>query len=535
VLLARSPGSHEIFLVHRADNLRFLGGFVAFPGGKVAPEDRTLAGSADPVAVQRVTAIRELFEETGVLMARRRDGSFPLPDPVLSQWRRDLLGAGPAEARTFHRMLDELELSLHPEDLRYAGSRVTPPFSLMRFDTAFFIADLPPGQQAEVWPGELQAGAWLSATEAVAQWNGGKLLLAPPTLSMLAELQGRPIEELPRVEEVLGSNSSIPAIWFSPAVQMIPLFSRGLPPSTHTNAYLVGTGPRYLIDPGPVDPPEQALLFDILDRHRDEGRPLTAIVLTHHHPDHVGAANACAARYRVPVLAHPETARLLMGKPPRPLCAAEGKAGDHIEVTGFLNDGDTLDLGESPNESGGPVPRSGKRELGPPRTADGPVPRSGKRELGPPRTADGRWALHAIHTPGHAPGHLVFHEPRYRLLFVGDLISMLSSVVIAPPEGNLAQYLTSLRRVLDYPCRILFPAHGGPSTRAAHVLQESIDHRLERERQLLDALADGPRSVPELVTLVYRGLPANLRRFAELQVQAHLEKLAAEGKLGPQR
>jgi glyoxylase-like metal-dependent hydrolase (beta-lactamase superfamily II)/8-oxo-dGTP pyrophosphatase MutT (NUDIX family) len=455
---------------------------VAFPGGKVAPEDRALAGPDDPDAVQRVAAVRELFEEAGVLLARRRDGSFPLPDPVLDQWRRNLLSAGPAEASAFSRMLTELELSLHPEDLRDAGSRVTPPFSAVRFDTAFFIANLPPGQQAEVWPGELQAGSWLSAADALAQWNDGKLLLSPPTLSMLTELRDRAIEDLPRVEEVLGS-TAMPAIWFSPAVQMIPLFSRGLPPSTHTNAYLVGTGPRYLIDPGPVDPPEQALLLDILDGHWDAGRPLTAIVLTHHHPDHVGAANVCAARYRVPVLAHPETARLLAGK---------------VEVTGFLNDGDTLDLGESP-------------------------------------ARDGRWALHALHTPGHAPGHLVFHEPRYRLLFAGDLISMLSSVVIAPPEGNLAQYLASLRRVLDYPCRILFPAHGGPSTRASHVLQQNIEHRLERERQLLDALADGPRSVPELVTLVYRGLPANLRRLAELQVQAHLEKLTAEGKLGPQR
>ena len=107
------------------------------------------------------------------------------------------------------------------------------------------------------------------------------------------------------------------------------------------------------------------------------------MVLTHHHPDHIGAANACSQRYGVPILAHPLTAQALRGR---------------VEVQQYLDDGACLDLGR--------------------------------------RRRRGRWHLQAIHTPGHAPGHLAFYEPRYRLLFVGDMVSTLSSVVIAAAGGR---------------------------------------------------------------------------------------------------
>jgi glyoxylase-like metal-dependent hydrolase (beta-lactamase superfamily II)/8-oxo-dGTP pyrophosphatase MutT (NUDIX family) len=465
--------------VARAPALRFLGGFLAFPGGKAHSSDDALARTSPGLTGQHVAAVRELFEEAGVLLARDVEGTYPTAEKLLPL-RRELM----AEQMTFHDLLVEHKLHLAPEDLTLVGSLVTPAFATHRFDTAFFVAVLPPGQTAEVWPGELSDGAWHSAERVLADWNAGDNLVSPPTVALLEAIRGRPVEEwLNQLARSASDGRSGPSlalrasdspIWFSPGVQMIPLFTEGLPPSTHTNAYLVGSDPAYMIDPGTSDAQEQGRLFDLLSSRR-----LRGVVLTHHHPDHIGAVKACAERYGVPVLAHPLTAQALGGR---------------IEVHQFINDSDHLDLGTAPDGRGG-------------------------------------WHLQAIHTPGHAAGHLSFWEPRYRLLFVGDMVSMLSSVLIPPPpDGDLAVYLDSLRRLQTYPARLLLPSHGSPSARPAFVLEQALAHRRLREEQLLKTLSEGPRTTSELAIELYRGLPVELMRFAEMQIQAGLHKLQSEGR-----
>jgi glyoxylase-like metal-dependent hydrolase (beta-lactamase superfamily II) len=151
-------------------------------------------------------------------------------------------------------------------------------------------------------------------------------------------------------------------------------------------------------------------------------------------------------------------------------------------------------------------------------------------DLGPAPDGAGRWHLEAVHTPGHARGHLAFVEPRYGLLFAGDMVSTLSSVLIAPSEGDLATYLDSLRRLQTYPLRLLLPAHGPPSARPAFILEQCLAHRAQREAELLAALAGPPRTVAELAVEVYRGLPAKMMKYAEMQVAAGLQKLQREGR-----
>jgi glyoxylase-like metal-dependent hydrolase (beta-lactamase superfamily II) len=262
-------------------------------------------------------------------------------------------------------------------------------------------------------------------------------------------------------------------IFVSPLVRMAPLKTVALPPSTHTNAYLVGDQPCYVIDPGADDPAEQNRLFGLLDE-----KPPAAVILTHHHPDHVGGANACAQRYNVPIWAHPITAQKLAGR---------------IAIDRHLNDGDRVDLGPCP--------------------------------------ADGRtWYLEVVHTPGHASGHIVLFEPFYRLLFVGDMVSTVTSIVIAPPDGNLAEYLQSLRRLRELPSRLLLPAHGNVSARPLQVIDDALAHRAKREAQLLEALHEGLVSVDDLTARLYRGTPEALLRFARAQVWAGLLKLQNEGR-----
>ena len=139
--------------------------------------------------VEYVAAVRELFEETGVLLAQTPDASFPI-DAELAEPRLELL----ANPESFAVLLHRLGVTIRPDDLTYVGRLVTPPFSSLRFDTAFFTADLPPGQVAFVQPGELDAGEWLSADAALRAWEQGRTLLSPPSVSLLETIRGRPIK-----------------------------------------------------------------------------------------------------------------------------------------------------------------------------------------------------------------------------------------------------------------------------------------------------------------------------------------------------
>jgi endoribonuclease LACTB2 len=471
VILTRRGGSSAYF-IGRSPQLRFLGGFHAFPGGKVHPDDACLADPTRGLTVRHVAAIRELFEETGVLLAHRADGPL-LSSPAPKEWRLAVL----EEHQTFAELLQERGLHLEASDLLPVGSLVTPAFTATRFDTTFYVAELPNGQEPEILPGELTSGAWLSADDALTAWERGEWLLSPPTVSLIQSIRTQPVSELPerfRPTLELIARQPVPPIWFSPAVRMIPLFCDGLPPTTHTNVYCIGNGPAYLLDPGPADPAEQQILFDILD----SGPRLSAVVLTHHHRDHVGAAMVCAERYGVPILAHADAAHALKGK---------------VRVDRFLNEGDRLDLGISPR--------------------------------GEP------WHLEALLTTGHAPGHLAFYEATYQLLFVGDMISTVSSVIVAPPEGDLVAYLASLYGLREYPARLLLPAHGSPSARPTAVIDEALAHRAKREGQILAALAEGPRELAELAETLYRGLSGRLMELARLQLLAGLEKLRGEQRV----
>lgn len=483
VLLARADEPTALFVVRRAEGLRFFGGFLAFPGGKVAPGDELLAppateGEAPETRAARVAVVRELFEETGILLARRPDDTFPESGPDLDRLREATLQGG----LSFAEILTDLRLTIHARDLVPIDQLTTPSFAAIRFATTFFVARQPANQEARVWPGELTEGFWSSAAALVERWTRGECLVSPPTIMMLQELEGRPVEEAPgRLGPLLRelANGAMHSIYFAPEVQLIPLRTQALPPSTHTNAFLVGRDPAYLLDPGSPYPEEQARLFEVVDGRRQAGLRLAAVVLTHHHPDHIGAAAVCAVRYGVPILAHALTAQALQGKRP---------------IARTVEDGERLDLGTAP---------------------DGTRP----------------WYLQAVFTPGHAPGHLAFHEPHYGLLFAGDMVSTMTSVVIGPPDGDLTVYLESLRRLRTYPCRLLLPSHGNASARPHQTIDDAIEHRAKREAQLIDTLRAGPKRIAEIAPEMYRGLHASLMRFAELQILAGLQKLQREGRV----
>jgi glyoxylase-like metal-dependent hydrolase (beta-lactamase superfamily II) len=140
--------------------------------------------------------------------------------------------------------------------------------------------------------------------------------------------------------------------------------------------------------------------------------------------------------------------------------------------------------------------------------------------------------LRAVHTPGHASNHLCFFLEEERLLFSGDHLMQGSTVVIRPPDGNMAAYLDSLAKVRKLRLRSIAPGHGHVVDEPNALIDHYLSHRLERERQVLDAVADaGTTKVDAIVEVIYVDVPSELHPVARYSVHAHLLKLADEGKV----
>ena len=147
------------------------------------------------------------------------------------------------------------------------------------------------------------------------------------------------------------------------------------------------------------------------------------------------------------------------------------------------------------------------------------------------RVRSGPTEVTVVPTPGHTSDHVAFFEPTTGALFTGDAVLGRGTSFIDPPDGDLVQYLRSLARMLDLGPRTIHPGHGPVVLDAPAKLREYLAHREEREGQVLAAIADGPRSIAEMVEVIYAAYPPEVRPLAARSVFAHLRKLEDEGRV----
>ncbi|HEY2995023.1 MAG TPA: MBL fold metallo-hydrolase [Methylomirabilota bacterium] len=235
-----------------------------------------------------------------------------------------------------------------------------------------------------------------------------------------------------------------------------------------TNTYLIGRRDPILLDTG-AGVPDYLPLFERYLEERGWAQP-SRVVLTHRHRDHLGGVEQLRGRYR-----GLRVAKMIYRDAGLPEDVENLRDGDVIEGEGVT--------------------------------------------------------LTAIHTPGHASDHLCYYLREEKAVFTGDVVLGGSTTVIPAEDGDLLDYLSSLKRLQALDVRKIYPAHGPVIEDAQAKLTEYIEHRMLRERQILEALGDGLRTIPTMVERIYKDVPVTLHPVAAQSVASHLKKLAREGSV----
>lgn len=527
VVVRDGPLGIEVLLLRRAERGDLNSGAWVFPGGLVDAADRAALpfcrGLDEAAADARlgmsahaldywVAAVRECFEEAGLLYAREADGA-PL---ALDAARAERLDAwrGPLQRgeRSLAALCHEEALALAVDELVYFSHWVTPLGRPKRFDTRFFIARAPQGQEASHDDGELVEQLWIAPAAALTRAEPLKLMTPThKTLEAIARFTSvdellawaRQPREVPLIQPQIGTgregtrpvtpdepawaelrrldpecrghlsyeiHPAVP-VRLSPRIVRVTAHNGSVMTGPGTNSYLVGGGPRNewaVIDPGPA---EAVHIEAILAAAPGTIRWIFA---THTHLDH---SPGCALlKARTGAVVH-------------------GRIADHPEWQ---------DSGFAPD-----VRLAG-----------------GERFV-----LDEGVTLSVVHTPGHASNHLCFRLEEEKTLFTGDHVMQLSTVVINPPDGDMAAYLASLRALCREDLDWLAPGHGFLMAQPRAAFEKIIAHRLQREakveaarRELGDEAAEAA-----LLARVYDDVPERLHPVALRSLRAHLIKLRAQG------
>ena len=269
------------------------------------------------------------------------------------------------------------------------------------------------------------------------------------------------------------------AIEVAPGIRRLTVNNAG-PFTFHgTNTYIVGERTLAVIDPGPEDPEHlQAILRAVGDRS------VSHIFVSHTHRDHSPLAKELRQLTGAVVCAEGPH------RPARPLRIGEVNPLDASADTDFVPD---LTLADDSVTQG-----------------------------------DG-WAVRTVLTPGHTANHAAFALEGAGVLFSADHVMAWATSIVAPPDGAMADYMASLDRLIERDDKILLPGHGGPVSKPRSFIRGLKTHRKMRERAIVERLAGGDRTIPEMVRAIYRDTDPRLHGAAGLSVLAHLEDLVSRG------
>ena len=519
LLLRDGPQGIEVLMTRRSMTASFAPGAYVFPGGGIDAADAQAHSLAqrrpkqsDLHLTQAIAAIRESFEELGVLFARHADGRWANHDDIAAIDRQ-----GPFAAQCQAR-----GLTLAAEQVFVLAHWITDRDLPRRFDVPFLVARMPEGQTPVADESEQFEPVWVRPADALSRHEAGDFFMVYPTIRTLERLKA-----FANVDEVLQAcavndeplwTSCPRAGWLAgnearymeheapfgelalvtpdgqihhhldwQTDQPVPLLKNvqrltapnpGVMTGPGTNSYLVGdpdTG-YIAIDPGPADDEHLQRLW------RAAGGQIKAIVCTHSHPDHSpGAAPLQALCTNKPPI---------LGLASKPTARVNSRFTPERELT----DGEKLVL------------------------------------HGTGAQGDITHTLRVVHTPGHAANHLCLVLEEDGLLFSGDHVLNGSTTVIDPPDGHMGDYLDSLDK-LAAACEaggieFILPAHGHVLGFAHQAITHLRAHRLKREAKIAAAMQALPQgSLQEWVEKAYDDVPPRLWPVAARSLQAHVDHI----------
>lgn len=526
LLLRDGPQGLEVLMTRRSSSASFAPGAYVFPGGGIEVADgqahalaRRRPGQHDEALMQAIAAIRESFEELGLLLARRADGTHADADdlarldrhaPLLPQCQAHGLTLAADEVFVLARWITDRDLP-------------------RRFDVPFLVARMPVGQTPVADDREQFDPVWVRPAEALARHRAGGFFMIFPTVRTLERLQHYPAAaavlqacaateaplwtSCPRAGLLAGKEARYmeddapygelalvcpdgqmlhPLDWQNEQpvpllknVQRLTAANPGVMTGPGTNSYLVGD-PRtgyIVIDPGPDDPQHLERLW------RAAGGDIRMIVCTHSHPDHAPGARPLQALCQA---AGKGTVPPVLGLPSAPTA----RAASHFTPDRALQHQELLTL----------MPQA-------------PAP-------------ENTHTLQVLHTPGHAANHLCLVLVEDGLLFSGDHILNGSTTVVDPPDGNMTAYLDALD-VLDDACAehgiaFILPAHGHVLGEARQAIARLKSHRLQREAKVLRVMQSHPDgTLDDWVAQAYDDVPERIWPVAKRSLLAHVERLRA--------
>ena len=521
LLLRDSAHGIEVLMTRRSDSASFAPGAYVFPGGGIDAADAAAHGQStrratqsDLHLTQAIAAIRESFEELGVLLARHADGRYANTADIAALDRHAPFAAQ-CEARGLTLAGAEVFVLAH-----WTTSRSMP----RRFEVPFLVARMPEDQTPVADEVEQFEPVWLRPADALARHDADGLLMIFPTVRTLERLQLYPTVDAvlqacaisdeplwvscPRSGLLQGEQARYmeheapfgELVLTSPDGQVVHTLdwqteqpvallknlmrltapNPGVMTGPGTNSYLVGdraTG-YIAIDPGPADTDHVSRLWHAA------GGDIRMIVCTHSHPDHSPGAKPLQAMCvnRPPILGLPS--------------APTARAASEFSPDRVLLNKELLTLSSIGLE------------------------------------AEMTHTLEVIYTPGHAANHLCLVLVEDNLLFSGDHILNGSTTIVDPPDGNMTAYLDSLDRLseacAEHQIEFIAPAHGYVLGEAITAIARLKAHRLNREAKIKGAMQALPQgSIDDWVALAYDDVNARIWPTAKRSLLAHVERLEA--------